>query len=318
MSIHDLGYRPWQGRRLPSWTLTWTIAQTGAMTIWKSAWLRRLCLAAWLPTIYFGIGFFMFEQAVDSPDSRLAVAGFIRTLPHGDFVDLSPQRLADPDYIPQLRHDVWTMMLHTLFRYPQAIVLVLLMGLIAPPLIARDLRSRAHLIYFARPLNFTEYLLGKSAVVGFFMLIVTALPALTLYFVGIMLSADVSVVQSTWDIPLRILLASLVLLIPTTSLALGISSLTKHSRFVSFIWFAIWILGWVAYANLAFASQMTGTDPDRWNLVSLYHVLGDVQGWVFGITPQFHDVLPSAVLLLAITVLFVPVLYRRVSAPLRV
>ena len=147
---------------------------------------------------------------------------------------------------------------------------------------------------------------------------VTALPALTLYLVGVMLSADASVIQSTWDIPVRIVVASVVLLIPTTSLALGISSLTKHSRYVSFIWFAIWILGWVAYANLTFASQVTNTDPGRWDLVSLYHVLGIVQGWVFGITPQFEGVLPAAVLLLAITVLFVPILYRRVSAPIRV
>jgi len=52
-------------------------------------------------------------------------------------------------------------------------------------------------------------------------------------------------------------------------------------------------------------------------LLSLYHTLGEVQVWVFGLQPDFSKVLPSIVLLIAITVISWSVLMRRVTAPLR-
>lgn len=201
----------------------------------------------------------------------------------------------------------------TFFRYSQAVLMVLLVGMIAPPLISQDFRSRAFLLYFSRPITPLEYVYGKAMVIWVYLAAVTTLPALVLYVVGVLLSPSISVVLDTWDIPLRILAASGVLLVPTTSLALFFSSLTTESRYAGFAWFAVWGLGWAAYANLEALSL-----GRQWSMISLYHVLGRVETWVFGLSSNINEVTSAAALLLLVTILPLIVLLVRVAAPMRV
>jgi hypothetical protein len=125
-----------------------------------------------------------------------------------------------------------------------------------------------------------------------------------------MLSPDVSVLWATWDLPLRVVVASVTLTIPTTALALFLSSMTNESRYAGFAWFAIWILGWVAYANL-----MRIGAGQQWSMLSLYHLLGRVQLWVFGLPAR--DVSAAAFMLVLVTVVSLIVLMSRISAPMR-
>jgi hypothetical protein len=96
-------------------------------------------------------------------------------------------------------------------------------------------------------------------------------------------------------------------------LALFFSSLTTESRYAGFAWFAVWGLGWAAYANL----EALGLGR-QWSMISLYHVLGHVQAWVFGLHSNLSDVTAAAVLLVVVTVLSLLVLLVRVAAPMRV
>jgi ABC-type transport system involved in multi-copper enzyme maturation permease subunit len=196
-----------------------------------------------------------------------------------------------------------------------------MVGIIAPPLISQDVRSRAFLLYFSRPISRWQYALGKLATVWFYLLMISAVPALALYILGVLLSPSANVVFDTWDLPLRIVAASAVLMIPTASLALCMSSLTQESRYAGFGWFAVWILGWFTYVvmiNIEF-ERLRGYDPavqEKWSPVSLYHALGQVQGWVFGFA-SFDQVKYSALTLGAITVISTMILFRRISAPMR-
>ncbi len=140
---------------------------------------------------------------------------------------------------------------------------------------------------------------------------ITLLPGLLLYVIGVMLSPDFSVVYATWDLPFRVLLASFALTIPTTALALFLSSLTTESRYAGFAWFAIWAMGWVAYVNLV----RIGAGP-QWSMLSLYHMVGRVQTWIFGLPAE--DVSAAALMLLVITVVSTVVLMSRISAPMRI
>ena len=154
--------------------------------------------------------------------------------------------------------------------------------------------------------------------VCFFLAAMSTLPALCLYFLGVLLSPDLSVIFDTWDLPFRIFLASFVLLIPTTSLALMLSSLTAESRFASFAWFAVWALGGITYAIIR-ATEL----PGAWGSVFLFEAIGDVQTWIFlpDLPPDIakpHEILAAATILIGITVFSLAVLMRRVSAPIRV
>ena len=142
------------------------------------------------------------------------------------------------------------------------------------------------------------------------------------------MSPDTSVFWTTWDIPLRIILSTIVLILPTASMALMFSSLTEESRYASFSWFATWLLGhgaWMAILvgeairqqsgprNAAvYESEMVRT----WSPLSIYNNLGDVQSWVFGFQ-SFSEVWPAFAVLTGITVVSFAVLFRRVAAPLR-
>ena len=132
------------------------------------------------------------------------------------------------------------------------------------------------------------------------------------------MSPSLGVVGETWDIPLRILAASLILVVPTTALAMSYSSLTSESRYASFAWFATWVMGFVSYQFLTLMSVNDGpprgrrgrpprweeldVDFDRWRLLSPYHTLGKVESWVFGVERTDGSVWPAMVLLVFITV----------------
>jgi ABC-2 type transport system permease protein len=317
MPIHDLGYRSWDVPPQAMGLRWFVIGRTGIRNAWKNKWLGRSLVFLLLPVALVGTGIFFFEQASEQPGTRMAFARAIAQYPGTS--ELANEIMVNPDSV---RHDVWSYLIYAFFSYPQAVGMVMIVGLIAPRLIAQDVRSRAFLLYFSRPLTPREYVLGKAMTICFYLALITTVPALVLYLLGIALSPGISVVMDTYDLPVRIILASLVLIIPTTSLALCFSSLTSESRYAGYMWFATWILGWVLFSVMrtVIVLQTSLTQvafESNWSLLSLYHTLGEVQVWVFGLQPDFSKVVPSLVLLVAITVLSWSILMRRVTAPLR-
>ena len=352
MPLHNVGYREWNGRKTPQWSRWWIIASTGMRLAIKSRWVRRLLFFAWLPVMYWGGAFFALEQINSQAIQAQQVESLEDVIPN---LKQEARRRAGPTSMSQLmrqqfpfipnvnkvadalesgdqaeiRNTVWKWLLMTFFRYPQATLILFLLGFITPGLISRDVRSRAFLLYFSRPIGRLEYIVGKLVVPAAYMIAVTTMPALVLYLFAIGLSPDLSVMLNTWDIPFRILAASVVLVIPTASLALMFSSLTHESRFASFAWFAIWALGhgaWFAIVlSQAIRMQTAPFDPEvldsamvqSWSVLSLYNNLGDIQSWIFGFS-TFQESWPGIAALGVLTVVSLVILYRRVSAPIRV
>ena len=320
MPIHDLGYRTWQGRRVAEMWRWWAIAETGLRLAWRGRWLRRLLFFAWLPAFYMGVAFFLYEQAAAESNANVRgmAAEFLSQFPRWGTLTtgLSQQ---DP---AAARHMTWAWLLLTFFRYPQGFLMLLVVGLIAPPLIARDVGSRAFLLYFSRPIIRAEYIFGKLAVIWGYVFMITTAPALALYVIGVLLSPNLAVVAYTWDLPLRILAASAVLMIPTAAMALAFSSLTTKTWQAGFAWFAVWVFGLVAYLTL-YANLGQALDG-RWSLLSLYHTLGEVQSFIFGLPfgsqnqTGYSGVAPAAGMLIAVTVVSLVILFRRVSSPMRI
>jgi hypothetical protein len=309
--IHDVGYRPWNPPAGRLWLRWLVIASAGIRLVWKNHWLRRMLFFAWLPAAAIGFVIFVYEQGFERREMRAVIPIILRTFDQEAGTRIANLVAEDPS---AARHRVWSFLLLVFFRQPQAVLMVLLVGLIAPPLISQDVRSRAFLLYFSRPLTPVEYVWGKAVVIWAYLAAVTTVPALVLYVLGVFLSPSLDVLWFTWDIPLRILAASAVLLVPTAALALFFSSLTTESRYAGFAWFAVWGLGWAAYATLTEVSELNR----QWELMSLYHVLGRVQAWVFDLHPDSSAVTSAALLLVILTAFPTIVLLVRVTAPLRV
>jgi len=251
MPIHDLGYRAWPGRYGSDLFRFLVIATSGIRVVGRNTWVRRVLLAAWLPTFGLAAVIFGYERllenrqvALSSSEIRGSIIGDLgNELQDGDVVVEALMK----DDLREGRHLMWSWLLSTFLRVPQAVMATLVIGMIAPPLIARDVRTRAFLLYFSRPIGRIEYVLGKVIIVSIYVMFITMIPALGCYLFGVALSSDLSVLADTWDLPLRIVLASLIFIVPTVSVALMFSSLTSESRFAAFAWFAFWGIGFIAW-----------------------------------------------------------------------
>ena len=265
MPLQDVGYRAWNNERCGPSSTIWVIAFTGIRLAWESRWLRRMVFFAWSPALLFAASFFAFEQAVD--EGRLTSLGTAAQRGQNlDGIGMLGTVLADAlggntdevDVEPT-RHLVWSRLLLAFMRAPQAILLAAVVGLVAPTLISRDLRAKAWLIYFTRPVGRTEYILGKFLILLLLVLVITMLPALALWLTGVLVSPSISVAFETWDLPIRIITASFILAVPTVLLALAYSSLTPESRIARFAWFATWVACWIAHGALTTADLVAST-----------------------------------------------------------
>lgn len=328
MPVHDLGYREWSGERLPPFARWKAIASTGVRLAWKGKYLKRLLVVAWIPVLYV-VALLVAIEWVILQEGAAAVAGILPAVADGpvEIARLTALAATEPG---AFREELWRRLILLYFRTPQPILMALLVGLVAPPLISKDLRSRAWLIYFSRPVSRLEYLLGKCAVVAVFLLAITTLPALVVYVLGIGLAPTQEATLTTWTIPIRIAAASSVLIVPTTVLAVCFSSLWYNTRTSTFAWYALWAVGALAYAILALASGDIVFDDDAMGvraggrrypvlvLLSPYHMLSTTQVWIFGIGERTPFVTLALVGLIAITVFSGVILFRRISAPMRI
>ena len=272
MPLHDVGYRPWRGKRCGSGHAVGVIAGTGIRLAWTSRWLRRAIFFAWSPALLFAASFFAFEQAVDQGQlgtlqeqarmgrnlDGVGVLGAVLARSLG-----APPPGGRPLDANSTRHMVWARLLLAFMRAPQAVLLAVVVGLVAPTLISRDLRAKAWLVYFTRPVGRLEYILGKMAILGVLVAAITMLPALALWALGVLVSPSVWIAVATCDLPLKIILASLTLAVPTVLMALAYSSLTAESRIASFAWFATWAACWIAHTALTTADLVAATEVTR-------------------------------------------------------
>ena len=324
MPIHNLGYREWNGE-LQSISTRWlVVAEIGIRRAWQSAWLRRMMFFAWVPGVVMGFMIFIYEQSAKQGGEvqDLMSAGAMALVTHESpdviFRRIQQERLetGSRPSVGQERHIFWSSLLLIMFRRSQPFLLIPIVAVIAPPMISQDFRSRAFLLYFSRPLTKVQYIAGKAATISLYLLFVTMFPALLLYVVGVLLSPDISVLYATWDLPLRVILASLLIVIPCTALSLMLSSLTTESRYASFSWFAVWIFGHLTYVVIR--SVASPGDSSMVQSLSLYETFNDLSSWILDPKLGVTQVETRFILLTVLTAVCTAVLYRRVSAPMQV
>ena len=81
---------------------------------------------------------------------------------------------------------------------------------------------------------------------------------------------------------------------------------------------SIWVLYLVGLLAVLYSVLSAVGTGSRWSMISLYHVLGTVQTWVFGLQSDINDVTAAGLILVVLTVASCIVLISRVSAPMRI
>ena len=108
---------------------------------------------AWLPACVMGFMVFLYEQtSANDPTAARTMLGMSRMLiepgssasdSFADLETLMDRRKQSPE---RERHLYWSALLTTLFRRSQPFILIPMLGIIVPPLISQDFRSRAFLL----------------------------------------------------------------------------------------------------------------------------------------------------------------------------
>ncbi len=249
MPIFEQGYQHWNGKLASQAWRWWAITRHGVLMQFRSKLTRAvlvLCVGPAFAFAAFMILWSLFEQgnAYIKP-----LMGFIL-----------PKELLDVPH--EYRLAVWTLAYHFFF-YIQYFLLMLLVLLVGPHLISKDLRFNALPLYLSRPIRRWEYFLGKLGVIGFFVLMVTAVPAVLAWILGVLFSLKLSIVVEVLPLLWGSILVSLVIAVSYGLLMLALSSLSRNSRYVSMMWFGFWMLskslflmlfissGFQEWANLA-------------------------------------------------------------------
>jgi hypothetical protein len=175
-------------------------------------------------------------------------------------------------------------------------------------LIASDRRVNALQIYLSKPLLRIEYIGGKLAVLAFYLLLITLVPALLLILLQIAFSGGIMLHRTSPQVVPAVLLASLIRVGVVSFTMLALSSLSKSTRYVAVLYTGAIFFTESLYGFLAF---LTGSTRVAW--VSITGNLEQVTDALFRLEPSYDTpLLVSALVLLGLVVLSVSVLERRV------
>ncbi len=225
MPIFDQGYQHWQGELAGHGARWLAVARHGVRTQLQNRFVRLLMFVAWLPALAL-VAFLtlwgLLEQQAESVITILQ-----RLLP--------PEIMAQPrDY----RAAVWTIAYTYFFKIELFCSLVLVM-VVGPNLISRDLRFNALPLYLSRPVRRIDYFFGKLGVIGFFLAATLVVPAIGAYLLGLAFSLDLGVIRDTHRLLWAGIVYGLVITVASGTLMLALSSLSRRSIYVGIAWAGI-------------------------------------------------------------------------------
>jgi ABC-2 type transport system permease protein len=228
--IFDQGYQHWSGH-LSGHSWRWlAITRHGVKVGRQSRLLRIVLLAAWVPALALSFMLCVWgllERKSDSVQSLMQVLRFFE-----------PQVLADPRHY---RVEVWTIC-YDIFLQIELYYSMVLILIVGPQLISKDLRFNALPLYFSRPLRRIDYFLGKLGVIAVFLGVVVIAPSVIAYGLGLLFSLDMSILRETFGLLISAVTYGLVIALSAGLLILALSSLSRNSRYVALFWLGIWFV----------------------------------------------------------------------------
>ena len=279
MPIHDQSYRRYGGGRArlgAAWTV---IAWAGIRQMLRKRTFLGLLIVAWIPFVVRAVQIYI---ATNVPQAALiapTAETFRQVLDH---------------------------------QTPFVFFIAIYVG---AGLIANDRRANALQIYLSKPLMRAEYIAGKLAILLFFLMLVTWLPAMLLAFVQVMFTGSFNFLRANLFLLPAITVASLLQSLVAAFAMLALSSLSKSARYV-----AVMYAGVIFFTKAIFGALTLITGSTRLAWLSVSDNLSQVIDVIFRMpaqcprcTPTFETPwLVSLIGILAIVVIAISVLERRV------
>ena len=147
-------------------------------------------------------------------------------------------------------------------------------------LIANDMRTGGLLLYLSRPLTLVDYIFGKVSIVFASLSMVTLVPGLALFFGARSLAPEVLGDLSHLLLVPKIVVYSLVMILPATGLVLVMSALARNPRFAGLGFFFIFV-----GSSVAHAIAWRATRSSYAGLISVQATLRRAGEAIFGVKP---------------------------------
>ena len=183
--------------------------------------------------------------------------------------------------IEQFREPLWRSMFLLTIKI-QMLWVLLVVARVGPGLIARDLRSRALPIYFAKPVTPLTYLTGKWLVVASFIAMVMLVPNLLTLTIGSMITGGLHTWSQTLSLALELIFSGALVCLVGGTIILALSSLTSDHRYVAVAWVAVCVLTMIAQGIID--ENLPEKATSGWlGCISLRDNMVVLTEWLFGI-----------------------------------
>jgi ABC-2 type transport system permease protein len=244
MPIFDQGYQHWSGD-LTGHRWRWlAITRHGVRIGMKNRLLRIALLIAWLPAVVLAFFLCVWGLLEQKSDLVQPLVPFLTGILGPDIVDNAKS----------FRVEVWTLA-YDYFLLTELRLSMIVILLVGPGLISRDLRFNALPLYFSRPLRRIDYLVGKLGVVVVFLGLVLVVPSVIAYVLGLLFSLDWTIVRDTFPLLLACVGYGAVMSLSAGLLILALSSLSRSSRYVGLFWLAVWFVSSIVATVLAAVNE---------------------------------------------------------------
>ena len=272
MPIHDQSYRRYRGGKATPGGAWMVIARAGIMNMLRKRIFLGLMILAWIPFVARAV---MVYAATNFPQVAM----------------LAPTAETFRDFLEQQNPFVFFVAIY-----------------VGAGLIAADRRANALQIYLSKPLMRAEYIGGKAAILFFFLLLVTWVPAILLLFVQVMFAGSFQFVQKNLFLLPAITVSSLLQVMLASFTILALSSLSKSSRYVAILYTGIIFFTLAIYGVLA---GITGSDAMSW--ISPTESAAQVRDVIFRLPPRNDTPWQvSLLVMVAFIVVSLSILERRV------
>lgn len=251
MTVRDLGYRPYEGARLPPSNNTWVMLRHGLARAWASWLVKIAVLLSAGPLLVFAV--------------YVALRMWMQ------------RSMGASDQIPEFDGTEPLRYLYTAETWLAVSLLTLGAG---APAIAEDLTYRAFQFYFAKPVTPEQYYGGRALAVAIPIFGVTFVPAIVVDIVIVVLS-PVDQMAAAVGLLLPCLVYSLILAIVMGTGSVAVSSLSK-SRALTM---SAWVLCFVVPHALAAVVDGIGHWPWLY-LASFTGLLGVIADALFHVDTE--------------------------------
>lgn len=206
MGLVDTSYQPWTGRRLGRLARIGALARAGIGLAFEGLLTKLVLIFAYSTVILF-LGILYIAASLKVP---------------------WPMALGNNLYREYLNSN------------PYGLLLMLLTAMVGARLISRDLRYNAISMYLSKGITRTDYLAGKLAVIGTFLLSATFVPSLLLWLGQIGMGRE----ELAWAERFRDLYAiaghALLIVVPSSAAILALSSLSRTAYVPGIAWVLIY------------------------------------------------------------------------------